>query len=473
MRQLIAATAIAVGASTASLAAPAADLDLPAASRQAPLVLDLYSDGWAMVWDRRSVELAAGANRLAFEEVSPQMQPSTAMIAAGDGVRLIDIDYDFALLTPDALIRRSVGKTVGVVRTHPTTGEERVENATLLAADKGIVLKYRDRVETGAPGRMVFYDVPGDLRAKPSLLVGVEAARAGGADITLGYITQGLGWSADYVALWDEKARTIGLTGRATLSNTSGASYPAAQVSLIAGSVNRETPPPPMPRGRVAAAPMMMADAKAMPEREAVAELHLYRLPGAVSLPDQRTRQVTLLQAPALPVEPEYVSESSPGLFREAGAPQPRHPEVRLKLTNRGGEGGQPLPAGIVRVFAGATDGDVPRLIGEDRIDHTPAGGRLTLTPGDAFDITVLRRQTDFKTAGLAENTSESAWAIDVTNAKDREVAVSIVETIPGDWTVLAESAPHSKGDAGQPVWRLNVPAKGETKLTYRVRVQQ
>ena len=472
MRQLIAATAIAVGAFAVSLAAPAAETNLPAASRQAPLVLDLYSDGWAMVWDRRSVELAAGANRLAFEEVSPQMQPSTAMIAAGDGVRLIDIDYDFALLTPDALIRRSVGKTVGVVRTHPTTGEETVENATLLAADKGIVLKYRDRIETGAPGRMVFYDVPGNLRAKPSLLVGVEAAHAGSTDVALGYITQGLGWSADYVALWDEKAKTIGLTGRATLSNNSGASYPAAQVSLIAGSVNRETPPALVPHGRIAAAPMM-AEAKAMPERETVADLHLYRLPGEVSLPDQRTRQVTLLQAPALPVEPEYVSESAIALFREAGTPQPRHPQVRLKLTNGGGQDGQPLPAGIVRVFTGAADGGVPRLIGEDRIDHIPAGRRLTLTPGEAFDITVLRRQTDFKTAGLAENTSESAWAIDVTNAKDREVTVGIVETIPGDWTVLAESAPHGKGDAGQPVWRLNVPAKGEAKLTYRVRVQQ
>ena len=472
MRHLIAATALALGAATTSLAAPAAEVDLPAASRQAPLVLDLYSDGWAMVWDRRSADLAAGANRLAFEEVSPQMQPSTAMIAAGPGVRLIDIDYDFALLTPDALIRRSVGKTVGVVRTHPTTGEETVENATLLAADNGIVLKYRDRVETGAPGRMVFYDLPPDLRAKPSLLVGVEAERSGRSDVTLGYITQGLGWSADYVALWDEKAKTIGLTGRATLSNTSGASYPAAEISLIAGSVNRETQPVPMPRGRMAAAPMM-AEAKAMPDRQAVAELHLYQLPGQVSLPDQRTRQVTLLQAPALPVEQEYVSEAGVAPFRETGTPQPRHPQVHLKLTNRNGGSGQPLPAGVVRVFTAGADGGVPRLIGEDRIDHTPAGGRLTLTPGEAFDITVLRRQTDFKTAGLPEKVSESAWAIDVTNAKDREVAVNLVEIIPGDWTILAESVSHSKAAADRPVWRLTVPAKSEAQLTYRVRVQQ
>ncbi|HYN37881.1 MAG TPA: hypothetical protein VES39_01375, partial [Rhodospirillales bacterium] len=237
MRQTIAAAAIML---TATNPVHAADVSLPAESRRPPLVLSIYGDGLTLVWDRRSAELAAGANRLAFEGVSPQMQPSTAMIDAGAGVRLVDIDYDFALLTPEALLRRSLGKTIGVVRTHPTTGEETVENATLLSADNGVVLKYRDRIETGAPGRLVFYDLPADLRAQPSLLVGIEAERAGRTDVTLGYITRGLGWSADYVALWDDKANTVELTGRATLSNTSGTAYPPAEVSLVAGSVNRE-----------------------------------------------------------------------------------------------------------------------------------------------------------------------------------------------------------------------------------------
>ncbi len=472
MRHLIAASAVILGAAAA---APAADLDVPAAARQAPLVLDLYSDGLAMVWDRRSADLAAGANRLLFDAVSPQMQPATAMIDAGPGVRLVDIDYDFALLTPDTLVRRSVGKTVGVVRTHPQTGEETVENATLLAADGGIVLKYRDRIETGTPGRMVFYDLPADLRAQPALLANIDVERAGRGEVTLGYMTGGLGWSADYVAQWDEKANTLALTGRATLSNTSGASFPAAEISLIAGSVNRAAQPVPPPRARAAAAPMMMADAKAMPEREELADLHLYRLPGQVSLPDQRTRQVTLLQVPALPVAQEYVSEAGVAPIRQMSAPQPRHPQVRLKFTNDSTGAGQPLPAGVVRVFARGSndDGGVPRLIGEDRIDHTPAGGKVSLTPGEAFDITVLRRQTDFKTTGLPEKTSESAWSIAVTNAKGRDVTVNLVEVIPGDWNILAESAPHTRNEANRVTWQLSVPAGREAQLSYRVRVQQ
>ena len=130
-------------------------------------------------------------------------------------------------------------------------------------------------------------------------------------------------------------------------------------------------------------------------------------------------------------------------------------------------------PERAVAIFARGSDGGVPRLIGEDRIDHTPAAGKVSLTPGDAFDITVLRRQTDFKTTGLPEKTSESAWSIAVTNAKDRDVTVDLVEIIPGDWSILAESAPHTRTEANRVTWQLSVPAGREAQLSYRVRVQQ
>ena len=137
--------------------ANAAELALSPESRTA-LSLSVYGDGYAMVWDTRSAPLVAGANRLAFEEVSRQMLPSSATIRADHGVQVVDIDYDFTLLTPEALLRRSLGKVVGIVRTHPTTGEETIDKATLLSVAGGPVLKYRDRIESIDPGRLVFFD---------------------------------------------------------------------------------------------------------------------------------------------------------------------------------------------------------------------------------------------------------------------------------------------------------------------------
>jgi hypothetical protein len=470
---LIFATVTAALAAGTMSGAAAADVTLPAESRQPPLTLTLYSDGSALVWDRRAADLSVGANRLAFEAVSRRIEPSSAMIEAGAGVTLIDVDYDFALLTPDALLRRSLGKRVGVVRTHPTTGDETVEDATLLSVAEGIVLKYRDRIETGDPGRLVFYDAPADLRARPTLFATIDSARAGRADVTLGYLTGGLGWSADYVALWDEKASQLELTGRATLTNTTGADFPEASLSLIAGTINREASPMPAPPMARAEAAPMMAQAKTMPVREQFADLHLYKLPGTVSLNDQQTKQVTLTPSMRLAVKQDYVSESGVATYRQSGAPQPTHPQVRLRFENAAAKDtGGPLPAGLVRVYATASDGP-PRLVGEDRIDHTPEGAKVTLIPGEAFDITVERKQTDFKKAGLPENVAESGWSIEVRNAKDKPASVSLVEVVSGDWTVLSESNPHEQETADRLVWPLTVPAKGSTKLDFRIRVQR
>lgn len=455
-------------------AAGAADVVLTRESREPPdpLALTIYGDGWGLVWDRRAAALDAGANRLAFEEVSRQMLPSSAMIDAEAGVRLVEVSYDFALLTPDALRRRAIGRTVGVGRINPASGERIVENGTLLAIEDGVLVRIGDRILPVDPADLVFYDVPADLRPRPTLLATVDSTAAGRKPVRLGYLTRGLGWSADYVALWNEEAGKLDLTGRAAIANTSGADFPDATVALVAGTVHRAPEPADrMPMARAAPAPMM-AEAKSMPARQEFADLHLYQVPGRISLADQQTRQITLLTLPGVAVRREYVSEADVTAYRQTGEPRPTHPQVRLGFDNKG-PGGEaaPLPAGVVRVFASDGAGP-PRLVGEDRIGQMPAGAKVELSPGEAFDLTVLRRQSDFKTAGLPQNVSESAWLITVQNARAKEATVRIVEDIPGDWTVLAESAAHDKEAAGRLVWRLSVPGRGSAQLTYRVRVQ-
>jgi hypothetical protein len=387
-------------------------------------------------------------------------------------VKVRDIVYDSGLLTQASLLRHSVGRTVGLVRVHPTTGEETVETATVLSVAEKPIVKYRGHIETVNPDRLVFYELPNGRRSQPTLLATVESGESGRRDLTLGYSTHGLGWSADYIALWNEDAKQLELTGRATLSNTTGAEFPEAELSLIAGSVNRQEEPqtPPIISARAAS---MMAEAKSMPARQQFADLHQYTVPGKISLGDQQIRQVPLLPTKLLAVDREYVSESDTA-DRQTREPQASHPQVRLLFQNaRGDQAVGPMPAGVVRVFqtAGA---DGPRwLVGEDWIEHTPEGETVTLNLGEAFDITVLRRQTAFMKSGLPEGVSERSWVIDVKNARNQPAVVKLVELISGEWTILAESAPHEKQTADRLVWRLELPASGAAQLTYRIRVQQ
>ncbi len=126
-------------------------------------------------------------------------------------------------------MEKAIGQTVTLVRTNPATGAETRERATVLSTAGGVVVKIGDRIEVlrddGLPVRVVFDRVPPNLRARPTLSVTVDPPRAGTRPASIRYLTPGLGWSADYVALYDEAEGTIDVQGWVTLTNNTGTTY--------------------------------------------------------------------------------------------------------------------------------------------------------------------------------------------------------------------------------------------------------
>ena len=130
---------------------------------------------------------------------------------------------------------------------------------------------------------------------------------------------------------------------------------------------------------------------------------------------------------------------------------------------------GMPLPKGVVRVYKADKSG-AKQFIGEDSIDHTPRDEEIRIKMGEAFDVVGDRKQTDWKTLGICA--SESSWEIELRNHKDEAATVEVREPINGDWEILSESHRHKKEDAHTFTFDVNVPARGKTKVTYRVRVR-
>jgi hypothetical protein len=115
------------------------------------------------------------------------------------------------------------------------------------------------------------------------------------------------------------------------------------------------------------------------------------------------------------------------------------------------------------------------QFVGEDRIDHTPRNETVRLKLGDAFDVTADKKQTAFqKLAGIGRfsHVFESAYEIELKNAKPEAVTVIVREPMPGDWTMVSESHPHIKAASGTAEWAVKVPAEGKATLDYRVRVR-
>ncbi|MGK2950932.1 MAG: DUF4139 domain-containing protein [Thiobacillus sp.] len=459
----------------ASGAAPHDEIVSTAADRHG-MAVTIYNDDLALVKDARRVGLARDFNQLAWREVSAQMRPETAQlrnVSSPAGFRLQEQNFDFDLLTPQKLLEKYVGREVSVIRTHPTTGAETHETATVLATNGGVVLKFADRIETGVPGRLAFSGVPDTLRDKPTLVISLLNPTAGIQNLELSYLTGGLSWRADYVAELNAGDDRLDLNGWVTLTNQSGAAYPNAKLQLVAGDLNRVRDAQAMPRAMTMA--IKAADAAEM-QQESLFEYHLYTLQRPTTLAENQTKQVALMSATRVPVKKEFLLEGAnyyySGQYGELG--QKMKVGVFVEFDNKGEGLGIPLPKGVIRLYKKDSQGNA-QFVGEDRIDHTPKNETVRLKLGDAFDVTADKKQTAFqKLAGTSRYNYvfESAYEIVLKNAKSEAVTVSVREPMPGDWTMVSESQPHTKATSGTAEWQVLVPAEGKTTLTYRVRVR-
>jgi hypothetical protein len=447
---------------------------------QQSVAVTIYNENLALVKDQRKVQLGSGQNALAFRDVSAGMRPETALLrslTSPGKLSVIEQNFDFDLLTPGKLLEKYVGKTVSVVRTHPTNGSETTEQALVLSANEGVVLKMGNRIETGLPGRIVFPDVPENLRDRPTLVMSLDNDGAKQQEVELSYLTGGLAWKADYVAELNAADDRLDLSGWVTLTNTSGASYNNAKLQLVAGDVNQVRDEMEFDRYRLAEKMAMPAAAAPRMAEESLLEYHLYTLDRPTTIAENQTKQVSLLTASGVPARKELLLRGANYYYGSSYGDlgQKLKVAVFVEFDNKEASHlGMPLPKGVIRVYKKDGAGNA-QFVGEDRIDHTPKNEKVRLKLGESFDVTADKKQTDFKRLPEASrNVSlyESAFEIVLKNARKEAVVVKVQEPIPGDWKIISESHKHSKAASNTAVWQVSVPAESSAKLLYRVQVR-
>src|SRR5215213_623795 len=276
----------------------------PSQTAQGDVSVTIYNNNRALVEDKRVLDLPAGRSRQEFRDVSAQIEPATVSLN-GRGIGIVEQNFDFDLLSPSALMQKAVGQTVTLVRTNPGSGAETRERARILAVNGGVVMQIGDRIEVlrddGIPARVIFDKVPETLRPRPTLSVTVNADGSGRRPVTLTYLTPGLAWAADYVALFDEANGRMDVQGWITLTNNSGTPYVNASTLLVAGAVGNAggggyrdyrggypPPPPPPPDG-------MYRPGTQTAGRERLGDFYLYPLPERTTIADKQTKQVSFL----------------------------------------------------------------------------------------------------------------------------------------------------------------------------------
>ncbi len=458
-----------------------------------------WLNGYALITERRTVDISAGEAEIRFEGVAGGIQPESAIITGlPDGV--VEKNQDAWLLSPGSLLDSSLGRRVHIRRTSLTTGQVTETEAVIRSGVGGaVVLETPSGIEalrcTGLPETLIYDRVPSGLSARPTLSVRVRSKAAARATITLSYLAAGFDWQADYIAEVSRDRSRIDLFAWLTLANGDPTGFVEADTRAVAGRLNREEaerrmaqapplnlecwpqgsttsdlreflpvppPSPAAPPGSVitvtgarirrpnldSSVPITSIEAV----QEELGDLKLYLIPEPVTVAAKSQKQVALLRRTRIPVELAY--------RRLVSGPGTHGLSPTLVTRNREKERlGLPLPSGRVDFYE--IYGGRRVLVGRGELDDVAVGEPVELETGVSTDVfaTVVKE----KDGGAWDD-----WRVTVTNAKPNAVMAEI-EISATAGAVRATGKPLLERD-GRPLWRIEVPANGSATLRYRLK---
>jgi hypothetical protein len=442
-------------------------------AEQKELRVTIYNNDLGLVKDVRAIKVTRGKVDLKFQGVAARIDPTSVHIRSldhPDGLAILEQNFEFDLISPAKLMEKYLGRDVELIVEQD--GKEMTVPAKLMGIQGGYVYQIDGKVAINPPGRVVLPAIPEGLISEPTLVWMLDAGRPDHV-VEASYLTGGISWKADYVVVLAKDDKSIDLSGWVTINNTSGATYRDASIKLVAGDVHRA----PQDRGRMArfdmAEEMVVMGSAPQFEEKAFFEYHLYTLQRKTTVKDNQTKQISLLDAENASVAKSYVYATPyPFWFSPMSGPDKSiKVGVFLSLENsKKNRLGMPLPKGVVRVYK-KDDDDALQFVGEDAIDHTPEDETVRIKLGEAFDVVAERVQTKFNVLESG-HLYESAYKIDIRNHKPEAIVVSVVENIPGDWTITDRSHELTQESSSRVRFDVPVAKKGAAQLTYSVRIK-
>lgn len=450
--------------------------------------ISIYNQDLALIKKSQVLDLNRGVNEVVFDEVAQEFKPESAFVY-GKGIRVLEQNYDYAGINYVTMLNANVGKMVKTVRQNPSTGANIYEKALLVAVDGATpVLKFDYGIETAFNGRVIFDEIPKELNSTPVLMAKVEAAQQGETDLKLAYLTGGFQWKANYVAKV-ENENTLSLLGRAAITNNSGSGYENISVNLIAGEVNtvkEYVGRAMMKKLQITNALEDMSDGfNAAPMIEAPVSLdsyYVYKIPEKTSLKNGQMKMVSFLSAPKVEYIKENVVSSSLYFNTMRASYKDVHPAVKYSFENVNEIGlGMPLPQGKISFYANDDNGAL-QFIGEDNINNTAEGQKVTVTLGKSFDIYAsgaIKKVTEVNRNSFKRSPKQDCPTIattyqydvvyNVTNKGKHDAKVVLRQSLNGRSQIVTESLKGGNGEGNTYEWKFELKSGEAQDIMVKV----
>lgn len=427
--------------------------------------ITIYNDNFGLVKQTRNLDIPNGTSEIRFDDVAALIDPTSVHISS-PGISILEQNYQYDLVNTQKIMQKYLGTEISLV----TKGGDIHRGELLSFDDRFAILKSASgEITITNTNEIVDYrfgKLPDGLVLKPTLVWLAESNKSAKAECEVSYLTDGINWHAEYVAVIDKDDRNLSLSGWVSIDNQSGATYKNATLKLVAGKVNKVVPPQPAYGGREIMYKSMDMAAPQFQE-ESFFEYHLYTLSRPATVADKETKQLTLFPEASTTTQKVFTVENPVSWWgNQSNKPKVK---VNLEFTNSQEKGlGMPLPKGKLRVYKADSQGQL-QFIGEDLIDHTPKDEKVRVFLGEAFDITCERNKTNM--VDLGQDHARETYEIKINNHKKDDIVVTVVESTPGwrEWRITNSSLEYKKVSVYRVEFQVPVKANGENTLVYTI----
>ena len=424
------------------------------------IAVTVYNNNLAVVKDVRTLNLQNGISELSYRDVASKIDPTSVhfkSLTAPDKVNILEQNYEYDLVSLSKIAEKYLDKKISVY----TKKDDKVSGKLISYEFDNLLLQ----MDTGAIKSLSkssivdidFPKLPEGLITRPTLVWKIENEKPGDHKTEVSYMTSGMNWHAEYVAVAKNNDTKLELNAWVSIDNKSGATYPEAKLKLIAGDVHKIE----QPRRQRGSERFMIAAAKAEPqfEEKEFFEYHMYTLNRKSTVRNNQVKQISLFPATEANIKKIYTFE--PRL-------SDKKIRVNLEFVNSKKNGlGMPLPAGKVRVYKEDPADRSLEFIGEDKLDHTPKDEKAKLFLGNAFDIKAERTMIEKKST--SKRSHDETWQIKIRNHKNTDIEVIVIEKFYGFWKIKEATHRYKKIDATKLNFFVKVPKDQESVLTYTI----
>ena len=417
--------------------------------------LTIYKDGTALIKQPVGWTIPSGSSYVTWSSLPNGIHRDTPFLNL-DGANILSQRFNDNIFTGIDFFNKLRGEQIQV---KPKNGK--LVKGTLLEISSGsVTISNQDGIITFNRNELEYLgsknedlDLP---TFNPFLSWDLESKSEKDVKGELVYKSNNFSWTTVYrlKMLNEEKGELI---AEAVISNSSDMSFESTNLHLVEGHINKPLIKRPRPEFSNRMSTASHSDAMPMMDKDELGDYHIYTLNDKHDLEAKENITVRMYGPLDVGYSKKYVFENSERRQKEEPL------EVQLTMENTETNGlGISLPGGKVEMYSFQETSGL-EYIGADNMGQVPKGQSTTFSSGRAFDVIGNRKVLNYDRQRKSE---EAVIEIRITNARNEEVDVLLIEHINGGWIIKDESLNYQKKDASTIHFPLSLNA-GETKNVY------